>query len=245
LALTKNDQDDTKLGEDSMESGTNRFLNAAVCGPMIRMPGTAMRRSSKVRLELEASLAAILLLILLPLLLTIILLIRLDSPGPAIFRQTRVGENLRLFTFFKFRTMYQDARQRFPELYDYGTATAAEGDFLFKQPKDPRVTRIGRWLRRTGLDELPNLINVMKRDCGFVGPRPDIPEMLPHYSASQRIRFSVPQGLFCLAHIMGASRLTFTQTAELDADYTLCRSLWLDLRILARLPTTILKGQLH
>jgi lipopolysaccharide/colanic/teichoic acid biosynthesis glycosyltransferase len=141
--------------------------------------------------------------------------------------------------------MYQDARQRFPLLYDYGTAIAAEGDFRFKQPKDPRVTRIGYWLRRTGLDELPNLINVMKRDCGFIGPRPDIPEMLSHYSASQRLRFSVPQGLFCLVHVMGASCLTFTQSAELDAEYALRRSLWLDLRILARLPATILKRELH
>ena len=176
-----------------------------------------------MRSKLDASLAAILLLMLLPLLLTIIVFIRLDSSGPAIFRQTRLGQDLRPFTFFKFRTMYQDAKQQFPELYDYVTSTAAEGDFLFKQPKDPRVTRIGRWLRRTGLDELPNLINVMKRDCGFIGPRPDIPEMLSIYSASQRIRFSVPQGLFCLAHVMGASRLTFTQTAELDAAYALHR----------------------
>ncbi|MBV8591923.1 MAG: sugar transferase [Acetobacteraceae bacterium] len=203
-----------------------------------------MPAPSKVRSILEASLAAILLLTFLPLFLIIILLIRLDSPGPAIFRQTRLGLDLRPFTFLKFRTMYHDAPQRFPELYDYASSTA-EGDFLFKQRNDPRVTRMGRWLRRTGLDELPNLINVVKRDCGFVGPRPDIPEMVSNYSASQRIRFSVPPGLFCLAHIMGASSLTFNETAELDAEYALRRSLWLDLRILARLPTTILRGDLH
>ena len=168
---------------------------------MARVPEMGMPAPSKVRSILEASLAAILLLTFLPLFLIIILLIRLDSPGPAIFRQTRLGLDLRPFTFLKFRTMYHDAPQRFPELYDYASSTA-EGDFLFKQRNDPRVTRMGRWLRRTGLDELPNLINVVKRDCGFVGPRPDIPEMVSNYSASQRIRFSVPPGLFlpCAHH---------------------------------------------
>jgi lipopolysaccharide/colanic/teichoic acid biosynthesis glycosyltransferase len=216
-------------------------VNAGLYGyPRPRRPAAI----TQVRSRLEASVGAILLLVLLPVLLTIFILIRLDSPGPAIFRQTRLGQGLRPFTFFKFRTMYHDARQRFPELYDYGS-TPPGVDFLFKRPRDPRVTRIGRWLRRTGLDELPNLVNVMKRDCAFVGPRPDIPEMLPNYTASQRIRFSVPQGLFCLAQIMGANRLTFSQTAELDAQYALCRSLWLDQQILALVLVSILKGEVH
>jgi lipopolysaccharide/colanic/teichoic acid biosynthesis glycosyltransferase len=152
---------------------------------------------------------------------------------------------LRPFTFFKFRTIYHDTRQRFPELYDYETSVAGESDFIFKRPKDQRVTRIGRWLRLTALDELPNLINVTKQDCRLVGPRPDIPEMLSNYTVSQRIRFNVPQGLFCLAHIMGASHLTFPQTADLDVEYALSRSLRLNLQILARLPKTILKRALH
>lgn len=231
--------------EDSLKRSPAPFLLVLPGGAMIHLPGIGMPPLSKVRSMLEAILAAILLITLLPLFLLIILLIRLDSPGPAIFRQTRLGQDLRPFTFLKFRTMYHDAQQRFPELYNYTTSTTAEGNFFFKQRNDPRVTRMGRWLRRTGLDELPNLINVIKCDCGFVGPRPDIPEMLSNYSASQRIRFSVPPGLFCLAHIMGASGLTFNETAELDAEYALRRSLWLDLRILARLPTTILKRELH
>jgi len=177
--------------------------------------------------------------------LIIAALIRIDSPGPAIFRQKRMGKNCEPFVFYKFRTMYSDAASRFPHLYDYAGLTATESDFLFKRPRDPRLTKVGRWLRRTGLDELPNLINVVKGDCALVGPRPDIPEMLPKYTAAQRARFAVRPGLACLAQIKGANRLTFAQTADLDAEYVARRSWALDAKILLLTARTIVRGDLH
>jgi lipopolysaccharide/colanic/teichoic acid biosynthesis glycosyltransferase len=201
------------------------------------------RASQRIR-PLDAVLATLAFLVLSPLFLILIVVVCIDSPGPAIFRQTRLGQNLRPFTLYKFRTMYRDAAQRFPELYDYNTKKAAEVDFLFKMPIDPRVTRIGRRLRRSGLDELPNLLNVIKGDCALVGPRPDIPEMLPNYTVEQRIRFSVLPGVVSLAHIRGGNHLTFSQTADFDAEYVRRRSLWLDMKILALVSITIMKGDL-
>jgi lipopolysaccharide/colanic/teichoic acid biosynthesis glycosyltransferase len=201
------------------------------------------RASRRIR-PLDAVLAALTFLALSPVFLILIVVVRLDSPGPALFRQTRLGQHLRPFTLYKFRTMYRDAGQRFPELYDYSATTAAGADFLFKMPMDPRVTRIGRCLRRSGLDELPNLLNVMKADCALVGPRPDIPEMLSNYTMEQRIRFSVPQGVVSLAHVRGGNHLTFSQTANLDVEYVQRRSLRLDMKILSLVSIKILKGDL-
>jgi lipopolysaccharide/colanic/teichoic acid biosynthesis glycosyltransferase len=171
-------------------------------------------------------------------------LIKLDSPGPAIFKQVRMGKNCEPFVFYKFGTMYSDAATRFPHMYDYAGLTSTESDFLFKRPADPRLTKVGRWLRRTGLDELPNLINVLKGDCALIGPRPDIPEMLPKYSKAQRTRFAVRPGLACLAQIKGANRLTFAQTADLDAEYVARRSWALDAKILFLTARTIVRGDL-
>lgn len=200
---------------------------------------------SRARGMLEFIIALLALILLSPPLVILMLLIRLDSPGPAIFRQVRLGKDLKPFVFYKFRTMYRDAAQRFPELYNYEKAGHSMGEFLFKQQEDPRLTRVGRVLRRTGLDELPNLINVLQGDCALVGPRPEIPDMLSYYTESQRVRFQVQQGLVCLAQVRGANRLTFTQTANLDAEYAQKRSLGLDISILARVIPTILRGDLH
>lgn len=185
---------------------------------------------------------AALILLSIPMLI-IAALIRIDSPGPAIFHQVRLGKNCKPFVFYKFRTMDRDAATRFPHLYDYA-ALATESDFLFKRPEDPRLTKIGRWLRRTGLDELPNLLNVVKGDCSLVGPRPDIPEMLPKYTATQRARFAVRPGITSLAHIKGGKKLTFGETADLDAEYAK-RSLALDAKILLLTARTIVRGDLH
>ncbi|MBV8576309.1 MAG: sugar transferase [Acetobacteraceae bacterium] len=198
----------------------------------------AIRRSFDLVLS-----AAALILLSVPILILAIL-IRIDSPGPAIFKQARLGKNCKPFVFYKFRTMYSDAATRFPHLYDYA-ALSNEPDFLFKRPEDPRLTRIGRWLRRTGLDELPNLINVVKGDCSLVGPRPDIPEMLPQYTATQRARFAVRPGITSLAHIKGGNKLTFAQTAFLDAEYVANRSWTLDAKILLLTARTIIRGDLH
>jgi lipopolysaccharide/colanic/teichoic acid biosynthesis glycosyltransferase len=117
----------------------------------------------------------------LPLMLLVALIVRLDSPGPVVFRQVRIGRNGRLFRFAKFRTLYVDARERWPHLYAYRYTADEVAALHFKLRNDPRVTRVGRWLRTSTLDELPNLWNVLVGDVALVGPRPEIPEMLPSF----------------------------------------------------------------
>ena len=205
----------------------------------LRYAGNAPR--SLPRRWLESALAAAALFVALPVMLMVAIAIRLDSPGPVLFRQKRVGRSGRLFNFVKFRTMYHDARQRFPGLYAYQYTPAEIDALLFKVPYDPRVTRIGDWLRRSTLDELPNFWNVVTGDMALVGPRPEIPEMLPYYADGHLIKFSVPPGITGLAQISGRGRLKFMETAQLDADYAAQRSVRLDARILARTISLILR----
>ncbi len=196
---------------------------------------------SLLRRLMERAIAAAALLLTLPVTLLVALAVRLDSPGPVLFRQLRVGRGGRLFPFLKFRTMRADARQRFPFLYAYTYTPAQIEELYFKIPNDPRLTRIGEWLRTTTLDELPNLWNVVTGDMALVGPRPEIPEMLPYYREEHLIKFSVPPGVTGFAQISGRGRLRFLETAALDAEYVRSRSLRMDCWILARTLWLILR----
>lgn len=182
----------------------------------------------------EIVLASVLLILTLPLLLLVTLIVKFDSPGPAVFRQIRVGRNGHLFHFAKFRTLYVDARERWPELYAYRYTADEMAQFHFKLKNDPRVTRVGRWLRKSTLDELPNLWNVLLGDVALVGPRPEIPEMLPYYDHQTLTKFSVRPGVTGLAQVRGRGDLSFRDTVELDVEYVRTRSLRLDVEILLR-----------
>jgi lipopolysaccharide/colanic/teichoic acid biosynthesis glycosyltransferase len=184
---------------------------------------------AKRALDIVFSLMALLLAF--PVMAVIAVVIRLGSPGPALFRQCRVGKDGRLFTFYKFRTMWADARERFPELYAYQYSEQEVGTMYFKQPEDPRLTPFGRWLRTTSLDELPNFINVLFGQMTLVGPRPEIPQMLPYYTEAQLTKFSVTPGLTGLAQISGRASLRFLETIVVDLDYCRRRSLKFDLWI--------------
>jgi lipopolysaccharide/colanic/teichoic acid biosynthesis glycosyltransferase len=184
-------------------------------------------------------LAAIGLVVISPLLAMIALAVRLDSPGPAFFRQSRVGQNGRMFTFWKFRGMVVDARQRFPELYDYNYSAAEVHDLRFHPREDPRVTRVGQILRRTSLDELPNLINVVLGDMSLVGPRPEIPELLTYYGAATAEILSITS----LAKLVGRDNITFEETLELDRRYVRERSLALDFRLLFGTAVMVVTGR--
>ncbi|HEU5103366.1 MAG TPA: sugar transferase [Roseiflexaceae bacterium] len=195
-------------------------------------PAAAQPASYQIaKRALDIAISALGLLLSLPLMLVIAVVIRCGSPGPALFRQCRVGKDGRLFTFYKFRTMWADARERFPELYAYRYSEQEIGTLYFKQPDDPRLTPFGRWLRTTSLDELPNFINVLLGQMTLVGPRPEIPQMLPYYTDAQLTKFSVTPGLTGLAQISGRASLRFQETIAADLAYCRQRSLRFDLWI--------------
>ncbi|WP_427894847.1 sugar transferase [Kribbella sp. GL6] len=185
---------------------------------------------------MDLALASIGMVLLSPLMLVMFVLVRATSPGPALFRQVRVGAGRRTFVMLKFRTMRIDADQQLH--LDYvrrlmaGEVEAVDG--LYKLDHDPRITRLGALLRRTSLDELPQLLNVLRGDMSLVGPRPMLPaelEMLPPWAG---VRFEVPPGITGLWQVSGRNRLTMTQGLRIDVDYTQRRSAWLDLLVLLR-----------
>jgi len=185
---------------------------------------------------LDVVLAAIGLVATLPLWLAIVIAVRLDSPGPAVFIQERVGLNGRLFRFYKFRSMFTDAEHRLAELESSNEVSGP----VFKMRADPRVTRIGTLLRRTSLDELPQLLNVLKGDMSLVGPRPPLPREVEKYTPTDAVRLSVKPGLTCLWQISGRSTVSFDEWMALDRDYVHNMSFWLDLTILARTVRAVL-----
>ncbi|MEP7357048.1 MAG: sugar transferase [Anaerolineales bacterium] len=173
-----------------------------------------------------------------PMMLLIGLAIRLDSAGPALFRQQRVGENGRLFWMYKFRTMCQDADQRGPQL-DFD----AQGHPVYKWPNDARVTRVGHLLRRTSLDELPQFFNVLRGDMSLVGPRPEMMFLVERYDTWQRQRLAVPPGITGWWQVNGRSDLPMHLNTQFDLYYIRNYSLWLDLKILWKTVWVVVRGQ--
>lgn len=178
-----------------------------------------------------------------PVMVALVVLIRLDSPGPAIFRQDRVTRGGRIFRFYKFRTMYADARERFPDLYDYRLSSDEFESSYYKLTDDPRNTRVGRWLRRTTLDELPNLLNVIKGDLSLVGPRPDLPEFVRLYRPEELCCLFAKAGVTGVAQVAGRSLLTVRERLTLDMRYISQQTLLLDLQILWRTAVVVLSGR--
>jgi exopolysaccharide biosynthesis polyprenyl glycosylphosphotransferase len=185
---------------------------------------------------LERAAATLGLAVLLPLLLVLGAAVRLDSPGPALFRQQRVGKDGRLFTMYKLRSMSQAADTTRDDLLG---ANQADG-VLFKIRQDPRVTGVGRWLRRWSLDELPQLWNVVRGDMSLVGPRPALPEEAARYDVDPTRRLVVKPGLTGLWQVSGRSDLSWAESVRLDVRYVDNWSLRLDAQILARTARAVL-----
>jgi len=179
---------------------------------------------------LDMVLAAAVLAATLPIWLVIILAIKIDSRGPAFFVQERVGFRGRPFRFYKFRSMYVDAGERLAELRHRNEVDGP----VFKMRTDPRVSRVGWILRRSSLDELPQLINVLKGEMSVVGPRPPLPSEVEQYRQDDKIRLTVKPGLTCLWQVRGRSTVGFEKWMEYDREYVRGVSFWLDVRILAR-----------
>lgn len=175
----------------------------------------------------------------LPVMAVIAFAIKLDSPGPILFKQQRVGENGRLFSMYKFRSMVSDAERRLTEVLHRDM----DGHLIHKQADDPRITRIGRFLRQTSLDELPQLFNVMRGEMSLVGPRPELPLLVEQYEPWQRQRFAVPQGMTGWWQINGRSDRLMHLHTEDDLYYVQNYSLLLDLQILLKTVLVVLRGR--
>jgi exopolysaccharide biosynthesis polyprenyl glycosylphosphotransferase len=164
--------------------------------------------------------------------------IKLDSPGSVLFKQERIGKNGRVFKLLKFRSMYQDAEERKKELI----AENEMDGFMFKVEKDPRVTRIGRFLRNTSVDEIPQFVNVLKGEMSLVGTRPPTPDEVEQYSYSHRRRISAKPGITGLWQISGRNKIKdFEKVVELDCKYLESWRFWDDIRILFKTIFVVLR----
>jgi lipopolysaccharide/colanic/teichoic acid biosynthesis glycosyltransferase len=188
---------------------------------------------------LDFLMAFVLLVLLSPLLLVLAALIKLTSKGPVLFRQARCGLGGRKFTLLKFRSMQPDADLRREELE---ALNEMDGP-VFKIRDDPRCTTVGRFMRKFSLDELPQLVNVLKGEMSFVGPRPPLPEEVERYEPWQRRRLRMPPGLTCLWALEGRSKLSFRRWMELDLQYIDTWSPTLDLKIFLRTIPVVLLGR--
>lgn len=206
-------------------SRSNQQLRARMLVWVIR---TKLIRRLKRVLDVTVSSAAI--VASSPLMIMTALLIKLDSPGPIVFKQERVGKDGEHFYCYKFRSMYIDAERRKAELM---ANNEADGP-VFKMKKDPRITRVGRVIRKLSIDELPQFFNVLKGEMSLVGPRPAIPAEVAKYTFDQLSRLHAIPGITGLQQVSGRSNLDFKRWVELDIQYISEQSIWKDIEILAR-----------
>jgi len=209
---------------------------------------TGAKGAVKRAFDIVAVLAAS--IVLLPVCLVIAVLVKRSSPGPVLFVQERLGRNGRPFRFYKFRSMRHDAddaiHRQFAAMFingdEDGCRASNGGKVGFKLEEDPRVTPIGRWLRRTSLDELPQLLNILKGDMSLVGPRPPIAYEIENYQPWHLERLKVTPGLTGLWQVMGRSQVSFDEMVHLDLHYINHWTLLLDLRILLRTIPVVVRG---
>ncbi|HZF77494.1 MAG TPA: sugar transferase [Acetobacteraceae bacterium] len=202
--------------------------------------GQGAGRSEAAKRAMDVAGALAILLLALPVFLVLVLLVRMDG-GPAFYAHERVGRGGRLFGCLKFRSMVVDSERRLAELLARDPAARAEWEATRKLKRDPRVTWVGRFLRASSLDELPQLINVLRGDMSLVGPRPVIcAELAAHYGAAAQHYLSVRPGLTGPWQISGRSDTTYAQRVALDVGYATRADLWTDVKILLRTPAAVI-----
>ena len=189
---------------------------------------------------MDIVLAVIALLLGSPIFLVTALLVKLTSPGPIIFSQVRVGKYGRHFKFYKFRSMYIDAEARKAELMQHNESVDG---VIFKMKHDPRITPVGRFIRKFSIDELPQLFNVLFGDMSLVGPRPPLPSEVRSYTLEERKRLNITPGITCIWQVSGRSELPFSKQIALDKEYIASRSAWKDFLILLKTIPAILTGK--
>jgi exopolysaccharide biosynthesis polyprenyl glycosylphosphotransferase len=217
--------------------------------PVLGLPPARLARSSRLlKRAIDVVGASLALVVVAPLLAYIAVRIKRDSPGPVLFRQERVGRDLRTFTVLKFRTMRAGAgdgdsehREYIRSTMDHRATPGANG--LYKLDRDARVTNFGEWLRKTSLDELPQLINVLRGDMSLVGPRPCIAYETEHFSPHHFERFGVRPGITGLWQVTARAHSTFGESLDMDVAYVRGWSLGLDLWLLFRTPLEVLRGR--
>lgn len=197
-------------------------------------------------LDIVGSLLA--LAVLSPIFLLIAVLVKVSSPGPIFFRQIRLGQYGKKFTFFKFRTMYTNCDPAIHQAYVAklisGQPEVAEGTGIYKMQNDPRVTPLGRFLRKSSLDELPQFLNVLRNEMSLVGPRPPLPYEYERYKPWHKRRvLELKPGITGLWQVEGRSRTTFDQMVRLDLRYGRFRTIWSDVKIVARTPSAVIRGR--
>jgi exopolysaccharide biosynthesis polyprenyl glycosylphosphotransferase len=224
--------------------GPNAVIHTAEGVPLIGVPPVRLSRLARVtKRAIDLSVSIVILLDLAPLLALVALAIKLDSPGPVLFRQTRMGARNRPFTILKFRTMVADADARKDDVAPLSRHAGNGGDSrMFKVPNDPRVTRVGRLLRRYSIDELPQLLNVVLGDMSLVGPRPLILTEDSHVDGWARRRLDVKPGITGLWQVHGGSAIPFGEMVQLDYLYVRTWSLWNDVRLVFRTLPVVCRG---
>jgi exopolysaccharide biosynthesis polyprenyl glycosylphosphotransferase len=226
--------------------GPNAKVHAFEAIPMLALPSVRLGRSSRLlKRTTDVVVAALLLTLTAPLFAVFAWKIKRESAGPVFFRQTRLGMNQKEFTLLKFRTMHIDAQDG-PHR-DYIKATMqgsgeADSNGLFKLDRKHDVTRFGQWLRKTSLDELPQLINVLRGEMSLVGPRPCLPYEVDHFAPHHFERFLVPAGVTGLWQVVARAHSSFGEALDMDVLYARSWSLSLDLRILLRTPLQLLRS---
>jgi exopolysaccharide biosynthesis polyprenyl glycosylphosphotransferase len=201
-------------------------------------PPWLTRSSLAVKRAMDVTIASVLLIVLSPLLLALAVAVRLGSRGPALFAQERVGRDGRHFRLLKFRTMVADAEQRRAELVPQSTDPG-----WLKLEHDPRITRVGRWMRRFSLDELPQLWNVLRGEMSMVGPRPLIPEEDELITGSARGRLDLTPGMTGYWQVLGRTRIPFEEMVKLDYLYVMNWSVWEDARLLLKTLPVVVRGR--
>lgn len=220
------------------EGSGRRDAEQGVATVALCVVGTQHKGVQAVQRVLDILFAVILLAVFFPLVVVIALLIKIDSPGPVLFKQNRVGKHGTEFPFYKFRSMVEDAESRREHLELLNERNGP----VFKMRDDPRITRIGRLLRRCSLDELPQLLNVVRGEMSLIGPRPALPKEVARYTLRDRQRLSITPGLTGLWQVSGRASLSFERSIELDILYIEHQSLWLNLIILVKTIPAVLRG---
>lgn len=198
------------------------------------------RGPMRLKRFIDVTASALALLVLGPVFLLIAVLIKLEDGGPLLFRQVRVGQFGREFHMIKIRSMCLNAEARLEQLL---RRNHHKEGVTFKLKDDPRITKVGRWLRKYSLDELPQLYNVLRGDMSLVGPRPPTPREVALYAPTHRRRLAIKPGITCLWQISGRSEIDFSGQVQLDVHYIENQNLWIDLRILALTVPAVLSGK--